>query len=174
MKFKKLLPLTLVLTFFAIGCSNGTTTNNEQQETQNQETKDASEGSIELIFNNTSTSQPHRDFGETFAKLTDEKTEGMVKIETFFGDSIAEYGIQPVISGTVDFNQVIPSNADDLSKKLTLLDAPYILNDFEHALEVISVDSPIIKEINNEIINENVRFITAYPMGFRHITSNKK
>ncbi|MFD1361316.1 TRAP transporter substrate-binding protein [Lentibacillus salinarum] len=163
--------IILIFCIVFVGCSNESTTN-ESNANENQDTN--SEEPVVLKFNNTSTSQPHRDFGELFASLIEEKTEGRIEVETYFGDAIAEYGIQPVLTGTVDFNQIIPSNAADLSPKLSLFDAPYIYNDLEHALKAVDPRSPIVEEVNKEIEDEGLRFITAYPMGFRHITSNKE
>lgn len=121
---------------------------------------------------NPPTAPPGKFAGE-FAKLVDQKTNGNIKLEVFYSASLVGYDIEPVQTGVVDFNQLIPSFVADLSPKLSVLDAPYIWRDDAHIVKVTNPRSPIMESLNKDLEKNNIRLLIVVPCGMRHVTSNK-
>mgnify|MGYP000436385147 CR=1 FL=1 len=176
MKAKLLKPFVVLVLFMllmmlASGCANSTrTTDNDQEPEQPAKTEP-----IVLKYNDINSPQsPQAMFANEFARLVEEKTEGRVKIETYFGGSLVGYDIEPVRSGIADFNQLIPSNVADLEPTLSILDAPYLYKDTDYLLKVVDPRSTVVQSINEKLADKGLVFVTAMPMGFRHITSNKE
>ena len=59
-------------------------------------------------------------FCETFAKLTEEKTQGRVKIETYYGGTLTGNDIEGTQTGIADFSQHDVSEVTDLCKFLSI------------------------------------------------------
>ena len=113
-------------------------------------------------------------FTNYFADLVEEKTEGRVKIDTYFNSSLVGYDIEPVQTGVADFNQLIPSFVADLHKELSIFGAPFLFKNYEQVLTIADPRSPIIERINASLSSKGVRILTAYPLGFRHFTTSEK
>jgi len=113
-------------------------------------------------------------FTNKFAELVEEKTEGRVKVETYFSSSLVGYDIEPVQTGIADFNQLIPSFVADLHKELSLFGAPFLFDSYEQVLKIVDPRSTILERINKDLSKKGVRLLTAYPMGFRNLTTSKK
>ena len=120
---------------------------------------------------NSEKSVPHGPFTSKFAELVEEKTEGRVKIDIYWDSSLVGYDIEPVQTGIADFNQLTPGVVADLDKELVFFDLPYMFTNYEQALKIADPRSPVLEKINEDLSKTGVRLLTAYPTGFRNLTT---
>lgn len=112
-------------------------------------------------------------FCEKFAELTEEKTEGRVKIETYYGGTLTGNDIEGTQTGIADFSQHDVSEITDLCLLLSILEAPYLYDNDEQLYKITAPDSPILKKINSILEGSGVRLLTTYSWGNQNILTTK-
>jgi len=108
-----------------------------------------------------------------FAKLTEEKTKGRVKVELYLSGSLVGYNIEPVQTGVTHFFPLVPSMAVDLVPAISVLDAPYIWKGDAHVYKVTDPRSNFMEAINSQLAKHGLRAVANFEMGFRNLTANK-
>jgi tripartite ATP-independent transporter DctP family solute receptor len=114
---------------------------------------------------------PPGKFAAEFARLVEEKTKGKIKLDVYYSASLVGYDIEPVQTGVVDFNQMIPSFVADLCPKLSVLDAPYVWKDEMQTIRMTNPRSPLMANLNKCLESSNVRLLILLPVGMRHLTT---
>lgn len=112
-------------------------------------------------------------FCENFAKLTEQKTEGRVKIKTYYGGTLTGNDIEGTQTGIADFSQHDVSEITDLCPLLSILEAPYLYDSDEQLYKITAPDSPILKKINSILKGSGVRLLTTYSWGNQNILTTK-
>jgi len=112
-------------------------------------------------------------FCETFAKLTEEKTQGRIKIEIFYGGTLTGNDIEGTQTGIADFSQHDVSEVTDLCKFLSILEAPFMYDNDEQLYKITAPDSPIFNKVNDCLKGSGVRLATAYSWGPQNILTTK-
>ncbi len=112
-------------------------------------------------------------FCETFAKLTEQKTQGRVKIEVFYGGTLTGNDIEGTQTGIADFSQHDVSEVTDLCKFLSILEAPFMYDNDEQLYKITAPDSPIFDKINDCLKGSGVRLATTYSWGPQNILTTK-
>lgn len=111
-------------------------------------------------------------FTNKFAELVKEKTEGRVEIKVYMGGTLSGYDIEACRNGIADMVQMVPSMADALDPRISILDAPFAYRDLDHLLLAIDPRSEVITAINEELHTKGVRLLGGYNLGRRQITTN--
>ncbi|MGM8366442.1 TRAP transporter substrate-binding protein [Virgibacillus sp. W0181] len=156
-------------------CNNDVNGSNDSNTDANNNAEYSKDSPIVLKYNEQNPAgNPNAILAEDFSELVEEKTEGRVQIDVYLGGSAADYGIEPVISGLVDFNQMTPGNVSDLAPSFSVLDAPYLFEDMDHFLEAVDPESEIMEKLNEKLSLEGVRAIAVAPSGKRHLTTTDK
>jgi tripartite ATP-independent transporter DctP family solute receptor len=114
---------------------------------------------------------PPGKFAGEFARLVEEKTNGKIKIDVYYSASLVGYDIEPVQTGVVDFNQMIPSFVADLCPRLSVLDAPYVWKNEMQTIKMTDPRSPLMEDLNKCLEKNNVRLLILLPVGMRHLTT---
>jgi TRAP-type C4-dicarboxylate transport system substrate-binding protein len=112
-------------------------------------------------------------FCETFSKLTEQKTQGRVKIEIYYGGTLTGNDIEGTQTGIADFSQHDVSEVTDLCKFLSVLEAPFMYDSDEQLYKITAPDSPIFQKINDCLKGSGVRLATTYSWGPQNILTTK-
>ncbi|MEY8338519.1 TRAP transporter substrate-binding protein [Lachnospiraceae bacterium 62-35] len=107
-----------------------------------------------------------------FKELVEERTEGKVKVDVYFGGTLGYDRdlIEGMQGGTVDMAYVTTAPLAGFVKDVGILDLPYVFEDWEHMEKFVTSDAAgKLAEKVNEIGLVNICF---YPNGFRHVTNN--
>ncbi|MBW2059210.1 MAG: TRAP transporter substrate-binding protein [Deltaproteobacteria bacterium] len=112
-------------------------------------------------------------FCEKFAELTEKKTEGRVKIQTYYGGTLTGNDIEGTQTGIADFSQHDVSEVTDLCPFLSILEAPFMYKNDEQLYKITAPDSPIFKRINECLKGSGVLLATTYSWGPQNILTTK-
>lgn len=113
-------------------------------------------------------------FTTNFARLVEEKTQGRVRIEIYWGGTLTGNDIEGTQTGIADFSQHDVSEVDDLCPLLSLLEAPYLFESDAQLYKLTGTDSPLLKRLNDCLKGSNVRMVSTYSWGNQHILTTKK
>ncbi len=113
-------------------------------------------------------------FCNKFAELVEQKTEGRVKIENYFGGTLTGNDIEGTQTGIADFSQHDVSEVTDLCSLLSILEAPYMYDNDEQLYQITAYDSSIMKKINNQLKGKGVILLTTYSWGNQNLLTTKK
>lgn len=81
---------------------------------------------------------------------------------------------EAVSLGTIAFSHNTAGGIGSLYEPFAALDTPYLYRDVDHLMKVMDVDSPVMQELNQGLIEAaNVRVIYAHYFGRRNLTCNK-
>ncbi|MBP0439492.1 TRAP transporter substrate-binding protein [Tianweitania sediminis] len=81
---------------------------------------------------------------------------------------------EAVSLGTIAFSHNTAGGIGSLYEPFAALDTPYLYRDVDHLMKVMDVDSPVMQELNQGLIEAaNVRVIYAHHFGRRNLTCNK-
>lgn len=112
-------------------------------------------------------------FCEKFAELTEKKTQGRVKIETYYGGTLTGNDIEGTQTGIAHFSQHDVSEITDLCSFLSILEAPFTYKSDEQLYKITAPDSPIFHKINECLRGSGVRLATTYSWGPQNILTTK-
>lgn len=81
---------------------------------------------------------------------------------------------EAVALGTIDFSHNTAGGIGSLYEPFAALDTPYLYRDVDHLMKVMDVNSPVMQELNQGLIEAaNIRVIYAHYFGRRNLTANK-
>lgn len=112
-------------------------------------------------------------WAKKFCELTEQKTNGSVKVELYPNATLTAYDIEPLQSGICDFLQYVPSSGSDLDSRLGAFDAPYIYENAAHRQATFNFQtSEALKATNEKLKESNVMLLGAFSSGYRQLTCN--
>lgn len=171
---EKLTVLFLVFALALSGCSGapsnggGDTPNTSAQTGKKDET-------IVLKFSDVNGEQsPAGVFCLKFKELVEERTEGRVQIENYFGGTLTANDIEGTQTGIADLSQHDVSEVTDLCAALSILEAPYLFDGDEELFKVTAPDSPIMERLNSELAGSGVRLLATYSWGNQNLLTTDK
>jgi len=106
-------------------------------------------------------------------ELTAKFTDGRVKIETFYGGTLAGNDIESTQTGIAHFSQHDVSEITDLCPMLSVLEAPFMYKDDDQLYEITAPGSPIYNKINDCLKGSGVRLLATYSWGNQNILTTK-
>ncbi len=112
-------------------------------------------------------------FCNTFKTLVEERTQGRVKIELYFGGTLTGNDIESTQTGIADISQHDVSEITDLCKLLSILEAPYLYDNDEQLFQITTPGSEIMEVINEELSGSGVQLLATYSWGNQQILTNK-
>ena len=80
----------------------------------------------------------------------EERTEGRVQIENYFGGTLTANNIEGTQTGIADLSQHDVSEVTDLCAALSILEAPFLFDSEEELFKVTAPESPIMDRLNEE------------------------
>jgi len=109
-----------------------------------------------------------------FARLVEERTNGRIKIEVYYGAQLGDEKsvIEQVQFGAIDFARISISPISEFAKDLNALQLPYIYRDADHMWKVLS--GPIGDELLKSVESANLVGLTWYDSGSRNFYNTKK
>lgn len=113
-------------------------------------------------------------FAEVFAKDIEERSGGEIKVKNFccFKMGSEQEMFKKLQLGTLDATIIAQNNAGPFYPKIDLLVLPYMLQNYEHAIEV--VDGPVGQAIWEDMPEEaGVHLVKITLVSFRHIYNTK-
>ena len=111
---------------------------------------------------------------EEFARLVEEKTEGRIKVEVYFGAQLGQEKavIEQVQFGAIDFARISVSPVAEFAKELNVLTLPYIYRDREHMWKVL--DGPLGDEFLKSVEKAKMIGLNWYDAGARSFYNSKR
>ncbi len=112
-------------------------------------------------------------WGEKFAELVGQRTQGRVKVEIYPGGQLGNERAltESVQLGTLDLaatgaalNQWVP--------EIAVTDLPFLFRSWEHTFAVL--DGPIGRELATRMTGKGFRLVGVNVLGFRHMTNSKR
>lgn len=165
--------LLLIPTLLCAGCSNSPAAETDPAGG----TSDTQGGAepIVLKFSDVNGEQsPAGVFCLTFKELVEERTEGRVIIENYFGGTLTANNIEGTQTGIADLSQHDVSEVTDLCPALSILEAPYLFESDEDLFKVTDPDSPIMDRLNEELAGSGVRLVATYSWGNQNLLTTNK
>lgn len=112
------------------------------------------------------------EMAQKFSDLLSEKTKGAVSIKPFPAQQLvrSDNWFEGVRLGTVDFSSGTMSMLEGTVPQITILDAPYLFKDLDHAKRV--VDGAFTDELNKKLTKQGgVRILAWWLFGVRHLAT---
>ena len=112
---------------------------------------------------------------EKFKEIVEEQTKGTINVEIYpagqLGSDAALIEALAIDSGTVDVIISDASNFATYEPKMGISSLPFLFNDFDKAWAFM--DSDIVAEIEESMIDNNMRVLSHFCNGFRCMTTSK-
>lgn len=106
-----------------------------------------------------------------FKELVEEKSNGEMEVIIFPSDQLGSES-EKVESVTLNDLQMVTASAfSQYDQRIGVFELPYLFESYEKAWEVL--DGEIGKELAEPFLEDNLRILTYFENGFRHITANK-
>lgn len=185
MKKLLLILMVCVMTFVSFACKAQTDNNDSASsiaepatEEQAMEEQTASEDQvIKLVYGHMSnpTDIPGQ-MADNLAALVAEKSNGRLIIDVFPSSQIGTQAELPEVvqTGTIAMSHCTQSVLSNWYPDFAALDTPYLYDDVDQLLKVNAMDSPLITQLNEKLIEASgVRLLYNYYAGARHLTCNK-
>ncbi len=108
-----------------------------------------------------------------FEKLVEERTNGKVQVEVYFGGTLGYDRdlIEGMQAGTVDVAYVTTAPVASFVPEIGVLDLPYVFSDWDHLYKFL--DSAPAKELNALTEEKGLIGLGYMPNGFRQTTNSK-
>ena len=106
-----------------------------------------------------------------FKKLVEEKSNGEIKVEVFPSEQL---GSEAEMIESVTFNdlQMVAASAfSQYDQRISIFELPYLFDTREQAWNVL--DGKVGEEVAALFLEDNLRILTYFENGFRHVTSNR-
>jgi tripartite ATP-independent transporter DctP family solute receptor len=110
-----------------------------------------------------------------FAEKVKEYTRGAVRVEVHPASLLGtlEEQLEQVTSGIIAIHHNTAGAFGSLAEDFSVLDTPYIYRDLDHLLKVTSVDSPVMKKLEAELLRKGVRVLYTFYFGTRQLTCDR-
>lgn len=111
-----------------------------------------------------------------FAEAVGKHSGGDLAVEVFPSSQLGKLQelAEAVSLGTIAFSHNTAGGIGSLYEPFAALDTPYLYRDIDHLMKVTDVNSPVMQELNQGLIEAaNVRVIYAHYFGRRNLTANK-
>ncbi|UOA32841.1 Solute-binding protein [Sulfitobacter sp. DSM 110093] len=109
-------------------------------------------------------------FAGKFSEYATDLSDGSIKINVHPGGTLAGYSLEPVRAGIADITQVGPTLASDVVPWISILEAPYLIESDAHFDKVSAQDSPVIQDIRQKMLNDNIYLLGFFNFGMRDLT----
>ncbi len=110
------------------------------------------------------------------AEAIDKYTNGEVEVVVYPSSQLGKLQelAEGVSIGVVAMSHNTAGGFGSLYAPFSALDTPYLYRDYDHLLKVTDIDSPVMKKLNDGMIQEaGVRVLYCYYFGTRQLTANK-
>ncbi len=111
-----------------------------------------------------------------FAEALGQTSGGELAVQVFPNSQLGKLQelAEAVSLGTIAFSHNTAGALGSLYQPFAALDTPYLYRDVDHLMAVTDVESPVMQELNEGLIQAaNVRVIYAHYFGRRNLTCNK-
>ena len=111
-----------------------------------------------------------------FAEAVGKHSGGDLAVQVFPSSQLGKLQelAEAVSLGTIAFSHNTAGGIGSLYEPFGALDTPYLYRDVDHLMKVMDVNSPVMQELNQGLIEAaNVRVIYAHYFGRRNLTCNK-
>ena len=171
-RLTKIAALCIASTLLLAGCSGGSTKSSPNPDS---EKDSAAAAPIVLKFSDVNAEQsPAGIFCLKFKELVEERTEGRVQIENYFGGTLTANNIEGTQTGIADLSQHDVSEVTDLCTALSILEAPFLFDSEEELFKVTAPESPIMDRLNEELSGTGVRLLATYSWGNQNLLTTSK
>ncbi|WP_223643002.1 TRAP transporter substrate-binding protein [Planococcus sp. 4-30] len=106
-----------------------------------------------------------------FKELVERKSNGQIKVEVFPSEQL---GSEAEMIESVTFNdlQMVAASAfSQYDQRISVFELPYLFETREQAWNVL--DGEVGEEVAELFLENNLRILTYFENGFRHVTSNR-
>lgn len=111
------------------------------------------------------------EMGKKFSEFLAARTGNKLSIEVYPAQQLvrSDNWFQGVRLGTVDFGSGALSIMEGIAPEITILDAPYLFKDLDHARRVL--DGDFTKKLNEKLTKSGVRILAWWLFGVRHLAT---
>lgn len=160
------LSLVLIVGVLLVACGNGN---------GNDESNKSSEDTVKISFGH---DQPEtnvrHEAAVKFKDLVEEKSDGKITVEIFPNgtlgsepeniENVSLDNLEMALAGTSIYTQYDP--------KMGAVNLPYLFDSYEHAWKVL--DGEIGDLVSEPLLDNNIRILSFFENGMRHVTNSKK
>lgn len=109
---------------------------------------------------------------EKFKEMVEKRSSNRLKVEIFHSSQLGgEREMQEMVAlGTLEMS--VSGITVVYEPLFALLEAPFLYRDRDHIKKVM--DSPVVAELSQTLLNKGIRMVGFYENGFRNITNNKR
>jgi tripartite ATP-independent transporter DctP family solute receptor len=109
---------------------------------------------------------------EKFKEMVEKRSNGRLKVEIFHSSQLGgEREMQEMVAlGTLEMS--VSGIVVIYEPLFTLLEAPFLYRDRDHIKKVM--ESPVVADLSQTLLNKGIRMVGFYENGFRHITNSKR
>lgn len=111
------------------------------------------------------------------AEEIDKNTGGEITIDIYPSSQLGKLQelAEAVSTGTIALSHNTAGGIGSLHESFGALDTPYLYRDVDHLMKVMDVESPVMQELNQGLIESSgVRVLYAYYFGTRNLTANQE
>jgi tripartite ATP-independent transporter DctP family solute receptor len=111
-----------------------------------------------------------------FAEAVGKHSGGDIAVQVYPASQLGKLKelAEAVSLGTIAFSHNTAGGIGSLYEPFAALDTPYLYRDVDHLMKVMDVNSPVMQELNQGLIDAaNIRVIYAHYFGRRNLTANK-
>lgn len=102
-------------------------------------------------------------------------TNGAVKIDVYPSSQLGKIQelAEGVSMGSIALSHNTAGALSSLYEDFGVLDTPYLYRDYDHLMNVVDINSPVMEELNQGLIeNTGMRVLYAFYFGTRQLTAN--
>jgi tripartite ATP-independent transporter DctP family solute receptor len=109
---------------------------------------------------------------EKFKEMVEKRSSNRLKVEIFHSSQLGgEREMQEMVAlGTLEMS--VSGITVVYEPLFALLEAPFLYRDRDHIKKVM--DSPVVAELSQTLLNKGIRMVGFYENGFRNITNSKR
>lgn len=110
------------------------------------------------------------------AEAIAEKTGGAIEVQVFPSSQLGKLQelAEGVSTGTIALSHNTAGAIGSLHPPFAAFDTPYLYRDVDHLMKVVDTDSPVMKQLNQELIDAaGVRVLYAFYFGARNLTADR-
>lgn len=112
-----------------------------------------------------------------FADAVAEKTGGELSVQIFPNSQLGKLQelAEAVSTGSIAFSHNTAGAIGSLYAPFAAFDTPYLYRDVDHLMKVMDVDSPVMQELNQGLIDASgTRALYAFYFGTRNLTADRE
>lgn len=114
---------------------------------------------------------------EWFAQAVKDKTGGELVVEIFPNSQLGKLQelAEAVSTGSIAFSHNTAGAIGSLHEPFAAFDTPYLYRDINHLMQVVDVNSPVMTELNQGLIEASgTRALYAFYFGTRNLTADRE